>query len=368
MDQAAKPGHDDVVGSNRHFLVPVALFLSGCANISGLSELDTEPLGGDAGTSPDVVTAKDGSADAPVDAPVDAPPVCQASETDCTDGIDNDCNGKTDCQEPSCTGNGYDCTQEVANAQFGWYAATSKPACPGTSVSTDLVTAITPSASTCACSCTATTTCPATASVDNDENGSCTTINNTRPLTLDNACHAASFDVQVAAKSAPLAATNSCSSKSALPSLTTTTGRICKSQLPKGGGGCGVGLACLPVKPVASFKACMIMPSSGVCPSAWPNPSTVGTAVSDTRTCGACGCAATGSCSGTASFYTGGACASLVASVALGGCAATGVGPTTVGSYKATTTSNPACTNNSPTTAVSGSASLGGQLSLCCAK
>jgi hypothetical protein len=346
--------------------------LAGCANISGLDGLDTAQDLGDAGPIVDGAPADvtgDTKADAPtIDAPIDAPPVCQKTETDCTDGIDNDCNGKTDCQEASCTSSGYACTQEVASAQFGWYAASSKPACPGTSVATDLVTSIGPVSASCACSCTGQTTCPATASVENDENASCTAINNTRTLTLDNGCHGAGFDIQVAAKSAPLApTTNTCSAKAALPALTTTTGRICKSQLPKGGGGCGVGLACLPVTPVASFKACMIMPSAGVCPASWPNASTVGTSVTDTRSCGACGCNATGSCTGTASFYTDGACATLKASIALGSCVSTGVGATTVGSYKAGTTATAACTNNSPTVAISGSASFSGQLALCCA-
>jgi hypothetical protein len=342
------------------------LALTGCANISGLDGITVDR---DAGSTADGGSGGDsgGPRDAVADVPADVQPVCLASETDCTDGIDNDCNGKTDCQEPSCTSNGYACTQEVPNGQFGWYSANATPTCPGTSQPTALFTSISGGGGTCACSCTAQTTCPATESVSNEENLQCNVTNNTRVLTLDNACHAAGFDIQVAADSAPLAATKSCTAKGTLPTLTTVAGRICKSQLPKGGGGCAMGMACLPVKPVVPFAACMIVPANTACPSSWPNASTVGTAVMDGRTCSACGCTATGSCSGTASFFTDNACATLKASVALGSCVATGVGATTVGSYKATTTAVAACTNNAATVPVSGSATLSGPLSLCCA-
>ncbi len=348
----------------RPALLPLALLLGGCANISGLSSLDIDTDEGDSGTAPDV------RVDVIADAIPEAAPVCQKTETDCTDGIDNDCNGKTDCEESSCTQNGYACADEVAGGEFGWYAASARPACPGTSTATDLVTSVGAVASSCSCSCTVLATCPATTTLDNDENTSCTTINNTRTLTLDNACHAATFDIQVAAKTPSLSAGTSCNAKSTLPTLSPTNGRICKSQLPKGGGGCGTGKACLPITPVPSFKACMIVPANATCPSTWPNASTVGTGINDQRTCGSCGCSASGGCTGTVSFYSSNnACqGNPLATVTLGVCAPTGLNATTIGSYKATTSNQGAsCSNSSPTVPLQGSASLSGQMSLCCA-
>lgn len=350
----------------RAWVFPLALALGGCANISGLSSLDIGEGDGGASDAGDGGVTPDGAGDVTSDVKV-----CAKTETDCTDGIDNDCNGKTDCEEPSCTQSGFACADEVPNAQFGWYSATSKPACPGTSAATDLVTSVVNSGSpSCSCSCTVSASCPATVSLENTENNQCTAVNNTRTLTLDNACHAAAFDIQLTAKTPALSSGTTCSPKATLPNLVTTNGRICKSQLPKGGGGCGTGKACLPIAPVASFKACMIMPANTTCPQTWPTAATVGTGINDARTCSACGCSAAGGCTGTVSFYSGNtAClTNPIATVPLGTCATTGVNATTIGSYKTTTTTqNASCTNNSLSVSLQGSASLSGQMSLCCA-
>ena len=110
----------------------------GCASLSGLDQLDV----GDGG---------------PLGA--DTSPVCQPTETDCTDGIDNDCNGKIDCADPACTSAGYSCTPELGqNLQFAWFSANATPACPGTSTATDVVAKVT-APSTCDCGCTAQANC-----------------------------------------------------------------------------------------------------------------------------------------------------------------------------------------------------------------
>lgn len=349
----------------RAWVLPLALALGGCANISGLSSLDIAEGDGGAPDGADGGVPPDAGGDVTSDVKV-----CAKTETDCTDGIDNDCNGKTDCEEPSCTQGGYSCVDEVPNAEFGWYAASGTPACPGTSQPTNLVTSISGTGSpSCSCSCTVSASCPATVSLDNTENTQCSAVNNTRTLTLDNACHAAAFDIQVSAKSATLTGGTTCSPKATLPSLATTTGRICKSQLPKGGGGCGTGKACLPITPLPSFKACMIMGANAACPQTWPTATTVGTSVNDQRTCGNCGCTSQGGCTGTVSFWQNSSCsANATATVPLGSCAQTGVNATTIASYKATTTtSNATCSNVANTVPLSGSATLAGQLSLCCA-
>ena len=339
----------------RTILLPWALVLGGCANLSGLSSLEIDP--GDAGAPPD--SSSDGA--------VDAPPVCQKSETDCTDGVDNDCNGKTDCEEASCTGAGYSCVDEVPNGQFGWLTTDAQAACPGTSQPTALVTSVTSTANTCACSCSGSATCPGTVAIDNTENGPCTTINNSRTLTLDASCHAANFDIQTTMKST-LASQTTCTPKAALPGLSSAASRICKSQLPKGGAGCASGRACLPLAPVAPFKACMIVPTSTSCPASWPVASTVGTSVTDTRSCGTCSCTQSGTCSGTVQFFTNSTCqSSAVATVPLNGCQPTGVGATTVSSYKAAVVASGGCSPTSATVPFTGSVALGGQLSLCCA-
>src|SRR5690349_18294984 len=78
----------------------------------------------------------DGSGfDAPADGPNDAPSdvICVKSNggvEDCDDGLDNDCNGKTDCADTACTAL-YQC---IPTPPVGWTLTAesdnTRPACP----------------------------------------------------------------------------------------------------------------------------------------------------------------------------------------------------------------------------------------------
>lgn len=84
-----------------------------------------------------VDVALESSAEAQVDAPADSPgdaggaDACDAAVEDCTNGLDDNCNGLVDCADPECASQGFACTPAVP---VGWslvaYVENARPSCP----------------------------------------------------------------------------------------------------------------------------------------------------------------------------------------------------------------------------------------------
>lgn len=257
--------------------------------------------------------------------PVDVCVPTTATEN-CTDGLDDDCNGLIDCAEAACQTAGYTCTAPAPSGWTGpallWTGAfgSAAPSCPtGYQDAVDAHAGPTGSADTCSCNCNAAgQTCSATgtfmsqsacqvssacSTVTVTSNGSCATVSATT-----NCGSAGSFGAPT-----PTPAGGSCT-----PQVTTTQGstaswttsvRVCSWAGPVDTpGGCSTpGEQCL-LGPTSGFgpTLCVFQSGAQTCPAAYPNTTVLYSGESDGRGCGSCTCSATpsgGSCSGTISLY-----------------------------------------------------------------
>jgi hypothetical protein len=268
------------------------------------------PLDGDARVSPpDASDAGDAARDA-------QPDTCAPHSEVCNDGIDNDCNGLTDCADPACVPKWSCATAVPAGWSLVEYADGARPGCdPSYGTATDLVDTPTGDPATCACPCNvdpankgscvhgsydvayngSTTSCPATSFSVASNDGACV------PLGL------ASFNSVPGAKAkiTPLPYTpGTCTAtlqKSVPPVQYQGQGRSCALTTTTGAG-CASGGTCAP-KTSGAFNACVQQAGAQSCPAGFGTRYVVGT-LSDTRDCtGACGCQETGSCQNTKVTY-----------------------------------------------------------------
>lgn len=220
----------------------------------------------------------------------------------CDDGIDNDCNGKTDCEDAACTA-GFSCQDAPAGWTAVGFAGAARPACPAATTATDLkVTAGDGSATgTCACSCTSV-------------GGSCTTGSWTVTYASDPACATALGTVTVPLSSGALCPTTATSpnvpanaffkvTPPAPPASCTATGagfgladgRACQGA--RFGKCANAAQVCAP-KPAAGFAACITKTGKDVCPNGFTKRNTAGTAATDSRVCNGCSCNGPAPCTG----------------------------------------------------------------------
>lgn len=219
----------------------------------------------------------------------------------CDDGIDNDCNGKTDCADPACTA-GFSCQ----DAPPGWspvaFASATRPSCPASATATDLQVASGDgtASGTCACACTSVggscTTGSWTVTIASD--AACNTAIGTLTVPLTGSCGVTATMPNVPAnaflKVTPPSAPTSCTATGAGFGL--SNGRTC--QVEKFGKGCATaGQVCAP-KPAAGFLACVAKSGKDECPATFTKRSTAGTAGTDSRTCNGCTCNGPAPCSG----------------------------------------------------------------------
>jgi hypothetical protein len=257
-------------------------------------------------------------------APDAAAPCNDAAPENCTDGLDNDCNGKIDCaDQPACSA--YGCAPPPPSSWLGpavlWTGARTAtvPACPaGYPTPVDGFSGLTFAPDTCTCQCNATgQTCSATALIYASMNcgsacaslalasGSCTTFSS---------CSGQDGAWQV---TAPVMAAGQCT---AVP-MTTAGGpptwqtdvRLCTSTgTTNRAGGCSTAAdECLPV-PASPFAALCVYQTGTqtTCPAPYnhnPKPFVYSTgSTTDGRGCSPCTCGGTptaGTCSGGAHLY-----------------------------------------------------------------
>lgn len=325
--------------------------LDGATADADAAELDDTGDGSDATTSAD---AADGSIDdggGPTlpdgsDGSNGPPPdsgVCVPTPENCTDGIDNACDGHIDCaDQPACAA--YECAPPVPNTWIGpvllWtggYPAPSVPSCPaGYATAVDAFGGLIAAPDTCPCQCAATgQKCSGTATIYTDE--ACYDLCATVTLS-SNACTAFTCTgggVDGAWKvTAPVASAGTCTptvTPSGAPPSWQTTARICAyaGRVDVPGGCTNPTNQCLP-KPTAPFGSELCVYQPGVqtaCPAPYnasAQPVVVYKSFADGRGCGACTCSPTptaGSCSGGASLYNGSLCAgaALASTVTCGG-------------------------------------------------
>lgn len=293
----------------------------------------------------------------------------------CTDGIDNDCNGLTDCADPACTALGYACVPPVPS---GWtYDAVdmtdAASSCPAGYGSQPLVVSASGGPAVCGCSCNVgkqpdcvTGTILASVGVS-----SCTAGGMIGFVQTDGQCQAQTptSNVPTNLGALPLDAGGTCSASptKTVPSRSETDWLACSGPL---GAGCDGGQVCAIAG--RAFTACVVGPGDAGCPPGYSTRSTPGTGVSDTRDCSACACAAVPSgttCdNATLSFWSNSSCSGPAFETVPvdGGCEGTGGAAYGSFQYSADAVGTATCGVPTQSPTPTGGVSVTGQVSACC--
>ncbi len=269
----------------------------------------------DTGTAGDVVTDV-----APVDGCVPKGP------ENCTNGVDDDCNGLVDCADPACTAQGYACVP--VSPSGGWdieaFDATSQAGCPPSlkakNVDVDPMNLSAPASCDCICAVGAPPSCEqGSISATHGPTDQCGSAAMTYPASGGN-CNKQDLSVDAfvqATQPPPAGGTCNPTTTPTVPPTGATQGETCSGQTAFGGG-CPAQQTCALVP--TGFTACIHHGGANMaCPAGgYTTPHSVGT-VTDNRGCNnACACGApTATCSvGSWAFFTSNDC-SGTASVSL---------------------------------------------------
>ena len=328
--------------------------------------------------TPDGSTAT--GSDASLDAP-STPPACGTIE-DCSNGVDDDCNGKVDCADPACQP-AFLC---ASAAPAGWSGPVdlfdadvgAPPACaaPYATLAFDgTADPIAPPA-TCGCTCSP----PSTASCGNVTvsfffDSSCKNPCAGSPVTVTpgGACVTGCPGALTMRASLPTATGGTCAgnASTSLPPIGWGhTARACAAPMSDAPGGCGAGALCV-ARPTTPSPSVLCVWRSGdvACPGApYSVRSVYFTGVNDTRACTACTCDAPGGLTCAASqisTYADGECPSNPAGsiVGDGGCVSA-PGSTSVVRAGPSSPSGSGCTPN-PVSAT-GTVVPTGPTTVCC--
>jgi hypothetical protein len=294
---------------------------------------DVSSSGADTSTGPEAASSDTGSSGDVVlieAAPVDG---CVATGAEnCTNGVDDDCNGLVDCADPACGTQGYACV--AALPAKGWdfeaFSAASQAGCPATLTQKKVdVDPTNLGPATCGCTCGVGT------------QPSCDTGNIAASGGTDNTCGAGSgmlpanggqcntmtLPVGPYEKATPPGPTGgTCTANVSVTKPTTgaTQGETCAGETAFGGGCSGTDVCALVP---TGYTACLHHGGANMmCPVGYATSHAVGT-LQDTRGCGNCMCAPpTATCSGNWNFFTAAGCTGAVtlSVTANGQCNATG--------------------------------------------
>ncbi len=269
--------------------------LAGCGDIIGLNGYTDEVYG---------------SADGGGRGGGDAGCVPTGAEN-CTNGIDDDCNGLGDCMDQACT-TGFTCVPPLPNG-WSWaaYAPDARPNCAaGFNMPRDVEEGINAANATCGCTCT--TNNPSCTvgnlSITAGGNNTCDDVT-TQSRQAAAGCNALSPQFTTSGESisvkgpAPSGGGCTANATKSVPSVSYQhQGRTC-TYAGSSGGGCGNGNACTPK--ATPFTTCVSKMGTNTCPNGFPVPHFVGSMLTDTRDCTQCTCGFNaGTCGGTATFYT----------------------------------------------------------------
>lgn len=336
----------------------------------------------DAGSPP----TSDGAASSGGDAAHDAPSTTDAcgSTEDCSNGIDDDCNGKIDCADPACQP-GFECT---ASAPSGWsgpvdlFDAANGGAPPGCAApySIDAFDGTSeplafPANCGCTCSPPSTATCGAV-TVSFFFDSSCKNPCTGTPVTVTpgGACVTGCPGALTMRATLPTATGGSCSGNASksVPTLGWGhTARACGLPGADSPGGCSTGSLCV-ARPPSPFPSSLCVWRAGdvACPSGpYSARSVYYAGATDTRDCTACTCGTSGGLTCTAAqifSYADGECPNNAAGSIVGdGSCVSAPGSTSVVRAGSSSPSGASCSAN-PVSAT-GSVVPIGPTTICCA-
>jgi hypothetical protein len=256
---------------------------------SGGDDTGAQPDGAsnDTGTTGDVAVAETGLVDGCV----------PTGPESCTNGIDDDCNGLTDCADPACTTQGYTCVPPLP--AMGWdyvaFDATSQTACPATLtqklVDVDPMNLSAPAVCGCTCAPGTPPSCEqGNISWTHGPNNQCGTGGPTNTPASGGTCNAMSLMVDayvLAAQPPPAGGTCTASTTTTVPPTGATKGEVCSGETVFGAG-CTAPEVCA-LAPTG-FTPCLHHGGANMgCPAGYPTSNSVGTLM-DNRGCGNCTC------------------------------------------------------------------------------
>ncbi len=246
----------------------------------------------------------------------------------CGNGVDDDDNGLTDCEDPVC--NEYAC---VPAAPTGWagpmavFAATPTmlPECPEglDKISDHLRDPRFDRAQCESCGCGSPSNQGCAASVKLSTSGSCSSTNATVQVS-GGGCVKGGLSGAVTAADVSINGTGSCSvtkktSATTTPSTWATAFRACEAPNPGVGVGCDSGSVCAPA--AAGAEPCILQAGEHACPAEFPSRRLVFDNLSDTRGCSSCQCGYSGSCTATVTGFPDESCLAPQSFQNKGGCA-----------------------------------------------
>lgn len=371
----------------RPLLVLAFFGVGGCANVLGLGEYgdavdgspeDAQGGGSDAGadakadvTADAVASAIDAGGDVEVK---DASGCVPTGPEACSDGIDNDCNGQTDCIDAACTA-GYTCVPPLPNG-WNWsaYDQGARPSCAnGFTTPTDVGEGLVAPATVCTCGCTTTTPSCTTGNVritSGKKGGNGCQDDGDQMESAAGGCQplSQSIDVNNGAKvsvTAPSPIGGSCAANPTVskPAVSyATQGRTC-AFAGNVGAGCSGGDVCAPK--AAPYKMCVVRTGDVACPAGFLVKHLTGRVVADTRGCSQCTCNFNqGACGGTLTLFSNNACTQNVALVTVNGTCQP-FGNVGYNNYTYAPESTASCTGSA--VAATGSAAFADLQSVCCA-
>lgn len=368
-----------------------------CASLVGVSDIPT-PAGSDAAAdAPESDATLDGAtesattdgptADAHVDGASDAQAVDASTDAAhhdaghdaaeacvdagpevCTNGVDDDCNGLTDCADPACTGAGFACVPGVPSGfSFEGVDTSDTASCPAGLTQGDAVVSATGGSATCNCTCgpgqpptclygtiatrDGTASCGPTGA-SYDATGACVMVGGVEPGVLQGSAQT------------PMGGSCAAAPTKTIPTASVTRWRTCGYGGPFGAG-CAAGQVCAPVP--AGQKVCVSATGAVTCPTTYPSSTPTGSGVSDTRDCTACTCAAPSQTCGPSSleFFATTTCGTPAVTVALDGFCNT-VGATTYNAYQVVATPTQSCNGVQTAPMATGSIGVSGPTTTCC--
>jgi hypothetical protein len=357
-------------GYPRGHLITVAIDALAGGNIVGsgnatqplTSSCEVLPLAITATTTPDdLSTGDDLTPAADLSLPPDMVCVPTAETGDkCFDGIDNDCDGDTDCADSDCTA-GSQCVPAVSAGFTLGITVLQASFCPAMFNSSAVInsglTAGSPACAANACSCTPSMNCSAT--VTSYQTSGC--INEAESVSAVNACRNFSPNFPTMAMTWDGVINNgggACGpggTSARSGTSWTTSSRFCQANAI--GGGCAAGNVCVPK---LSVQTCEIADGTVACDPGYTSTASWYTGFSDGRSCSCtCGSASGGGCGTTIGVYATNNCTG----------SATTPSPSCINSSTSKTLqilggTNPTC--GAATAAVSGMLAPTGPQTLCC--
>ncbi len=217
-------------------------------------------------------------------------PGCQPSGPEvCDDGIDNDCDGRVDCEDRACR-SGFECVDAPPEGwSFALLSDDGRPSCPAGFGAPDDVRVLQGDGTfTCACSCG--NNCGSTLTLAKGTESTCTVapVTDTFPVDSSNKCSSKSFNLPSGFANIAIGG-GTCSASDQTAKDDPTWGRICAPS-SKVGGGCSGQQRCLP-KSDSSFAFCVAKTGYAACPGAgFTNRRRTGSTVDDQRACTGCAC------------------------------------------------------------------------------